>query len=101
MSWNVSLRQAAELDLAQACAWYDQQRLGLGDEFLAGLAETLIRLEKAPELHPVYYRGFRRILARRFPYKVFYRIERESVIVFRILHVARDHARQLDQLAGP
>jgi plasmid stabilization system protein ParE len=32
---------------------------------------------------------------RRFPYKLFYRLEHERVIVFRILHARRDHPQFL------
>ena len=52
-------------------------------------------LGEHPERHPLYYRGFRRILLRRFPYKLFYRLEPERVVVFRFLHVKRDHPRSL------
>jgi toxin ParE1/3/4 len=66
-----------------------------GDDFLAAVAEALVRLEAGPEGFPNYYRVFRRVLTRRFPYKVFFRIEGEAVIVFRILHGAQDHPRHL------
>jgi toxin ParE1/3/4 len=69
---------------------------GLGGEFLLGVADALTRLEQSPERVPLYYRGFRRILTQRFPYKPFYRIEGDAVIVFRILHAARDHPGQLE-----
>jgi plasmid stabilization system protein ParE len=35
------------------------------------------------------------LMTRRFPYKIFYRVEGDRVIVFRILHAKRDHRRQL------
>ena len=96
MSWRISIRAAAEVDLRQAQEWYESQRPGLGGEFLLSVAEALTRLEQSPELFPHYYGGFRRVLTRRFPYKLFYRIESDNVIVFRILHGARCHARQLE-----
>ena len=95
MSWRVSIRAAAEADLREAEDWYEGQRPGLGGEFLISVADALTRLEESPEHFPVYYRGFRRVLMERFPYKVFFRIEGDTVIVFRILHAARDHVRQL------
>ena len=55
----------------------------------------MLRLEASPERFPIYYRGFRRVLTRRFPYKLFFRIEGDAVIVFRILHGAQNHKRQL------
>src|SRR5947209_13264050 len=86
VKWRVSIRRAAELDLAEARDWYDGRRPGLGNEFLAAVADAFTRLEESPEKFPIYYRDFRRVLTERFPYKIFFRIEGDAVIVFRILH---------------
>jgi plasmid stabilization system protein ParE len=67
----------------------------LGDEFWEEVKRAILTLEEQPERRPVYYRGFRRLITRRFPYKIFYRVEGSRVIVFRILHVKRDHQRWL------
>jgi plasmid stabilization system protein ParE len=95
VSWRVSIRPEAKADLQDARNWYEERCAGLGDEFLAAAAEALLRMETDPERFPLYYRGFRRVLTRRFPYKIFFRIEGEAVIVFRILHGAQDHPRTL------
>jgi plasmid stabilization system protein ParE len=93
--WSVTLRPKAEADLVDARQWYDDQRFGLGEEFLAAVAESLLDLENSPHTPAIYYRDFRRLLTKRFPYKIFYRIVNDQVIVFRILHSARDHEREL------
>ena len=62
------LRPEAEQDLATARDWYDQQRAGLGDEFLDAMALALRVLARDPELPRLYYRNFRRVMLRRFPY---------------------------------
>jgi plasmid stabilization system protein ParE len=95
MSWRVSIRPKAKADLTRAWNRYEDRYAGLGDEFLVAVAETLERLESAPEHFPYYYRGFRRALTRRFPYKLFFRIKGDAVIVFRILHGAQDHQKKL------
>jgi plasmid stabilization system protein ParE len=94
VSWSVLIRPNAEADLREAQLWYESQRAGLGDELLQEISRAIAALRQNPE-RPVYYRGFRRLLTRRFPYKLFYRIEGKQVIVFRILHAKRDHRRQL------
>jgi hypothetical protein len=71
VKWRVLIRPAAQTDLEEARDWYDSQRSGLGDEFLVSIAEALTRLEETPERFRVYYKGFRRILTERFPYKLF------------------------------
>jgi len=95
VTFRVSIRAAANADLRQARMWYERQRDRLGDEFLLAVADAMIALEESPQRCPVYYRGFRRLMTERFPYKIFYRIEGDAVTVFRILHAARDHTREL------
>jgi plasmid stabilization system protein ParE len=95
VKWHVSIRPAGASDLVEARDWYERQRSGLGGEFLASVADVFTRLEDTPEQFPFYHRQFRRALTRRFPYKVFFRIEAHAVIVFRILHVSRDHTGPL------
>lgn len=95
MKHSVSLRPRAEADLREAYQWYEAQRPGLGGDFLDEIQRCIAVLEDEPERRPFYYRGFRRWLTRRFPYKIFYRVEVSQVIVFRVLHAKRDHRRWL------
>jgi toxin ParE1/3/4 len=97
VKWRVVIRPQAEADLREARNWYENQRVGLGEQFVAQTGTTIQRLLQDPELHPDYYRGFRRIMMRRFPYKLFYRLEGNQIIVFRILHARRDHPRLLSR----
>ena len=85
------VRPEAERDLAAACAWYEDRRAGLGNEFLDEIAGAMRELEREPELPRLYFRDFRRVRLRRFPYKVFYQVIGERVIVFRVLHAKRAH----------
>ncbi len=95
MKWRVLIRARAETDLREAQDWYENQRTGLGKEFLVDIGVAMQLLARDPERRPEYYRGFRRGLTCRFPYKLFYRLEGDRVIVFRVLHASRDHARLL------
>jgi len=96
VSWQVTLRPAAQENVHEARIWYDRRREGLGNEFLLAVADAMLALEETPERFPIYYRDFRRVLMDRFPYKIFYRIEGQAVIVFRVLHAAQDHTRELE-----
>lgn len=86
MSWTLLVRAQAERDMEAAKEWYDEKRIGLGDEFLDEIASAIRRLESNPEARPLYFRQFRRILLRRFPYKVFYQIIGNRIVIFRVLH---------------
>jgi toxin ParE1/3/4 len=95
VSCRIIVRPKAEADLLEAAKWYDAQRATLGEQFLGEISRAFRRLETSPECHPSYYQGFRRLLIRRFPFKVFYRIEGNDVIIVRVLHAKRDHRLQL------
>ncbi len=95
MEWHLVVRPRAEADLREARDWYDRRRPGLGNEFLAEIGTIIRALVLDPGRRVEYYRGFHRVLARRFPYKLFYRVEGDRIIVFRVLHARRDHPRLL------
>lgn len=95
VKWRVTIRPRAERDLRQARQWYEDQSVGLGDKFLAATRKAVADLRITAERRPEYYRGFRRVLLRRFPYKIFYGIDGDRVIIFRILHSRREHRRLL------
>ena len=95
MKWRLVIRPRAETDLREAQDWYENQRVGLGEELIAEIEAALRALARNPQRYTVYYRGFRRVFVRRFPYKLFYRVEGDRVIVARILHARRDHPQLL------
>src|SRR3569833_691187 len=95
MKWQVSIRAQARTDLRAAYDWYEGQCSGLGDEFMAAIAEVLLKMEQNPEAFPFYHRDFHRALTRRFPYIVFFQIHNDAVVVFRVLHGTQEHKRRL------
>lgn len=92
MTRQFVLRPRAERDIQSAYEWYESQRAGLGNEFLAALRERLEAVRGHPESSPVIYRGIRRAVVSRFPYLIFYVARPERVAVLAVLHHARNPA---------
>jgi plasmid stabilization system protein ParE len=84
------LRPAAAADIEEAVNWYDNQRSGLGDEFLASVDAGLVDLAAFPLRHPVLFRDIRRYLLKRFPYALFYRVYPDAIVVVACMHGRRD-----------
>jgi plasmid stabilization system protein ParE len=72
MGAELILAPEAERDIAEAYAWYEGRRPGLGEEFLSCLEAYLQGLRRTPEIHPFIRENYRRGLVRRFPYAVLY-----------------------------
>lgn len=87
---RVGFRPAASADVEAAHAWYEEQRPGLGEEFLAAVDAAVASILTFPEANPVVHRGARRFLLERFPYGLYYRLSGEQVIIVACLHAARD-----------
>lgn len=64
MTYPLTIQPEAEADLAAAFCWYEEQRSGLGLEFLDCVEEVWKRISSTPELHAATYRGVRQALVR-------------------------------------
>lgn len=51
MSYEIQVRRAAELDIAEAQVWYESQQSGLGREFRAEISRVLDRLAETPLIY--------------------------------------------------
>ena len=90
MSFELRLRPEAELDLTDAAFWYEDQSSGLGRQFLDGVSASFSSISKTPKRYPLVYRNVRRALISRFPFGVYFVMEKGCVVVLAIIHGSRD-----------
>jgi plasmid stabilization system protein ParE len=90
MSLDVAFRAAARNEYAEAAAWYEAQRAGLGARFMDEIARCVAAAAAQPELYGVVSGDIRRVVARRFPYSVFFRREAGRIVVLAVFHSSRD-----------
>jgi len=90
MKYKVIIQPEAEDDLANAFSWYEDRRPGLGHNFLLHMEAGLNFIEKSPELHRIGYKGTRMHLVKRFPYKIIYLFETETIRVLAVFHGKRN-----------
>jgi plasmid stabilization system protein ParE len=75
--------------------WYDAERAGLGREFQDELWRALELLVTMPEMGPVAYRDLRRIVTRKFPYAIYYRLTDARIEVRACLHHRQNRHTEL------
>jgi len=78
----------AEVD--DAFRWYQNERAGLGIEFMQALDEVFARLQRQPKISRIVYQDVRRVMPKRFPYVVFYRPLSDRVEIVAVQHARRD-----------
>jgi plasmid stabilization system protein ParE len=79
MKYALRIRPNAEEDLRQAYAWYEEQRVGLGDDFLLCYEAALDAIIENPTRFPIIQHKIRRTLIRRFPYAIYYVFDPKTI----------------------
>lgn len=94
MSRQLIVRTEAEADISEAAVWYDERRAGLGFEFLSEIRSAISRAVERPFSHARMRLSpdVRRVLIRRFPYRVFYLVRSDAIVIFAVTHTARHEA---------
>jgi len=81
----------AEQDLLDGARFYEKQREGVGGYFLECLLADIESLHQFAGVHASEF-GYYRMLARRFPFAVYYRIMDDRIRVFAVLDLRRNPA---------
>ena len=80
---------AARRELRRAVDRYDAQGSGLGDELASEVERSVREIAQRPELGSPHLAGTRRVLTRRFPYQVIYRVQDDRVVIVAVAHHRR------------
>ena len=92
MSYRLRIRLAAEADVAEVAQWYNERQLGLGEKFVREVDQAIVRILENPLAFPVILRRHevRRVLTKRFPYRIFFSLKDDAVVVHAVLRGHRD-----------
>jgi hypothetical protein len=66
MAARLVIAPEAEQDIAEAYAWYEGRRVGLGEEFLSSVDACLEAIRRAPEMYGVIHERIQRSLVPAF-----------------------------------
>jgi plasmid stabilization system protein ParE len=88
---RVIVRPLAVEDIANAATWYEAQSPGLGIDLTDEIIRAIRRAQEAPKLFRILRPrdGMRRVLAERFPYRVFFTVIDDTLHVHAVLHGAQ------------
>ena len=90
MNFSLSFLPEVEDDVLNGYTWYEQKTRGLGEEFLRMFYARTQEIPRNPLLYQTVYKDFRRCLLRRFPYTIYFKIDKQNIFVFGVFHCARN-----------
>jgi plasmid stabilization system protein ParE len=94
----VGFTDDAEADAQEASAFYTGRAPGLAADFTAEMDRVLALLAETPRIGVPVGGGLRRLLLRRFPYYLLYRLEEEVILVLAVGHHSRRPGYWRDRL---
>lgn len=93
---RLKLHPEAEEEIFQDAAWYDEQRTGLGDEFLQHVDRWFGVILETPRVWPLWpgappnpVAPIRRVVLDRFPHSIAYQVFATHVLVLAVAHDSR------------
>jgi plasmid stabilization system protein ParE len=94
------VRAQARAEIDDAFEWYRERSPTAAADFLAVVDDALREIAEDPERFPVVHGRLRRIVLRRFPYALYYKIFPRTVSIVGVIHGHRHPDTWLSR-AGP
>jgi len=89
---KIRILGSAREDLIAGARFYEKQGTGLGEYFLDSLYSDIDSLILSAGVHPVHFQRYHRLLSKRFPFAVYYRVENHIASVYAVLDCRRSPA---------
>ncbi|MGB0562453.1 MAG: type II toxin-antitoxin system RelE/ParE family toxin [Spirulinaceae cyanobacterium] len=87
---NISFDPLAAQEFKTAFDYYESQETGLGEQFRQALWSALAILERYPEVGQEVRPRIRKMLIKRFPYKLIYTVNSDLIYVLAVAHGYRE-----------
>jgi toxin ParE1/3/4 len=89
---HLIVKPEAEADIIQAASWYESREQRLGLEFLSDIQRSITRALHNPKAFLRFRTKpeVRRVLTRLFPYRIYFILKPDVLVVFAVLHAARN-----------
>lgn len=86
---KVRFLSLADRELADAFDWYEHAQSGLGYALIDEVDRAIHRMAIYPESCQLMGDGLRRALINRFPYGLWYAVEKDELVVYAVAHMHR------------
>jgi hypothetical protein len=98
---KVRILASASRDLVDGYRFYESQAEGVGTYFLDSLFADIDSLLISAGMHAVHFGRYHRLLSKRFPFAVYYRVQDRTVYVYAVLDCRRNPAWIRKRLTRP
>jgi len=92
MTLAITFHRAATAEFIEASMWYEDKQVGLAIEFMSEIERCVSLASEHPFQYAVVHKDIRRVVANRFPYSIYFRVDEQRIVVLAVFHSRRDPA---------
>lgn len=89
---KIKILESAEEDIKEGYLFYESQEKGIGDYFIESIFSDIESLRLYAGIHSIHFEKYQRLLSKRFPFAIYYRVEGNEVRIYGVLDCRRDPA---------
>ncbi len=82
---KIKILESALEDIRKGWYFYESQKEGLGNYFMENIISDIDSLKIFAGIHEKVFSEYYRLLSRRFPFAIYYKIVKKSVIIYAVL----------------
>lgn len=91
MDWIIRISPLAFFDLDETVKWYNYQKPGLGNVFLINFNTSIEKIKNNPYSFRIISEPVRRMVLKKFPFKILYIIDINEIVIIGIVHQKRSN----------
>jgi plasmid stabilization system protein ParE len=95
---NIEISELAQKELDDAVLYYELEQSGLGQRFRSTVRKTIDRIKKYPTSWPIEREEVRKCFVHKFPYKILYSVQKQSIVILAIAHQHRKPGYWIERL---
>lgn len=84
MNYSLDFLPGVEDEIIDASQWYENKKEGLGLDFLLSVEAVLHSIKRNPLAFQKVFSTARRAITKRFPYGIFFVLEKETITVIAV-----------------
>jgi len=94
----IEILEIARREYDEAKEFYETEQPGLGSHFEEQIRHSLLRIQQYPQAWPSERKEIRRYIVHKFPYKILYSIQDETIVVLAFAHLHRQPDYWIDRI---
>jgi len=95
---RVTVLESARRSIVNGYHFYENREAGLGLYFVDSILSDLRSLEILAGLHEIFVDDYRKLISKKFPFAIYYKVENNVGVVYAVLDCRRDPEWILNQL---